>query len=878
MKTKGLLFVCIFFYAQASLWAQNYSITFSKSRITVAEALQEIEAQTSLHLAYLQADMPLKKYMQLPQLELSLEELLSQLIKDEPLTYKRRDGQLIFVQKIPSPNHILSGKIKEKNTDLPVTDAQIYIPSLGKGTVSTPNGSYRLSLPPGEYALYIRHLSYHVYCDTLQLKSSLSQDYTLLPRTQEMPTVDVHYDSIDAKLQSPWAHHTRVGTSKNFSVLPYYLGEADVLQRLLLLPGVYSIGQGTSGFSIRGGTPSQNRVLLDGATILNPTHMFGLISVFNPDMLQSADLYTSNYPADYAGNPSSSLIRITQRSGDLHRYHGAFHLGVASGRATLEGPILQKRSSFIASSRISSLLGQAFFNEAFSLGLPSSRANFLDLNLKLQHHFNNYHNLSFSSYYGRDTGIIDDFFSSQWSNSTFSLQSNHNLNNRSTLSTRLIIWRYVHSNHDGGTSVSYQTDNSVDSYQLTTHFLHYLIPSLQVDMGYSGSIIRILSGETHKIIPGVEEKDIQNDLLNNKINGIQNNLFVQLEKDFPSIALTASVMLRLNNFLALGPYRLAEYHRGTAPLPKNLTREVSYTENDLLSAYYLLDPHLYLNYKMGHRASLRLNYTRAHQHLHQIYNTQVPSPTSLWRLTNPHINPLRTDQLSLSLETYFQQLGLQMSLELYNKLTKNLYEYQSSLSPLLHNHIENRLTNNNLSTQGMELAIQGDWSMLEIWLSYTLSQAIQELTSTHTLNYPQVFYSDYDHRHNFAAVGAYHFSKRLYLSSNFMLATGRPYTLPSGQYQFEEISVPYFEQRNQARLPPYHRMDVSCTLLDKNYNRHGNPKRTRGSWTFTLYNLYGRNNVQSVVYRYSTEQEQLQPSNIYVLQNIFPSISYRLIF
>ena len=872
------LYSCIFLYTGAALYAQSYTIVFSKYSITVAEGLQAIETQTPLRLAYLQADMPLKAERQLPQLRISLPELLQLLIKNEPLSYTRSGEQLVFTRTASPRRYLLEGQLREANTGAPIEGAWLYVPELDRGVVSSSDGTYRLSLPAGKHSLYIRHLSYLTERDTIHLQSDLFRRYILFPQVSVLPALSVSYDSIDLRLQSPRLGHTRIGTSTSFYMLPYYLGEVDVLQRLLLLPGVYSIGRGTSALSVRAGTPDQNRILLDGATLLNATHMFGLISVFNPDMIQSIDVYKGNYPPDYSSSASSSLIRVTQRSGNKQHYRGVLSLGMASGRITVEGPISKEKSSFIASARTSSLLGRSFFNKAFSVGLPSSQADFFDFNLRLDHHFSSRHRLSLSGYFGRDTGRFNNYFVNNWSNAAFSLQNNYNFGRKSALEVQLAAWRYQHRSEDIGTAISYRSDNTVTAHQLKIRMLHYLRPSLQMEVGLSSSRTGTLSGDTHKVLPGSIIEDVQNDLLNNKTTGLENHLFLYMEKDFPSLALTAGAMLRLNNFLTLGPYRLAQYRSGAPFLPENLVNEINYQPNELISSFYALEPHLFLNYMLSKRTSLRINYARIHQHLHQIYNTQVPSPASLWRITNPYIRPLRTEQLSIGANTYLQQTGLQISLELYNKITKNLYEYQSSLSPLLQNHLESRLTNYRLWSQGVELSLQGNWPRLQFWLSYTVAQSIQALASTDAPNYPQTFYSDYDHRHNFALAGTYHLSKRLYLSSNFVFATGRPYTLPTGQYRFEGVLVPYFEQRNQARLPLYHRLDLSCTLIERTKSQHRKRKKLHSSWNFTLYNAYGRNNVQSIVYRQNPQNTQLQPTEIFSLRSVFPSVSYRLTF
>ena len=830
------------------LCAQSPLISFSEREISISQALEAIEEQTPIRVAYLQKDMPLGNRLRLASLRVPLRDLLEQIARLSSLSYELSATQLLFSLR-PARNYLLSGQLIESQTQAPVADALIYLPFLSQSTLSSTDGRYRLLLPPGTHILHIQHLSYQPRVDTIRLQTNLQQDYLLQIRRQQLDSVDVYHLS-DTLFSSPLSlpslqlGHTHLRSSPSLGVLPYFLGEVDVLRRLLLVPGVEA--QNIGALSIRGGAPDQNRILLDGIQLPNATHMFGLVSSFNPDVIQSTDLYKGSYPPNYGLGASSSVISVRQRNGNKNRWAGGLSLGMATLRSFVEVPIIRGKTSLLLAARTSSPFAQEYLTSLLS----TQRSTFSDLNTRFHHQFNDRHSMSLSGYWGGDRNEVNAYLLNQWSNSGGAFEWKALLSPRSTMSIHLNRSHYRYLSEESTSLFTYKSRSFVTFYQSKLHFMYFFDPSLHIETGLYLTRAELSIGETQRVSPESVTKEFSTGPDNIAKNGLENHLFLHLEKDFHRIGLSVGAMLRLNSFISLGPYDLHIYQSEQSFDSEHFIGSLRYKKNEITDAFYKLEPHLFLNYHLLPSTNLKLNYSDTYQHFRQVYNSQLPSPVRLFRITDPYLPPLRTRQLSLGLHHLFSGIGVYASVELYTKLIENFYEYSSGISPLQEKYIERHLRDHNIQANGLELSFQTHLQGLELWAQYTYSSALQRPISNHvsTLG-PSVFFSDYDRRHNSSLSAVYSLFDRWALGSNFVFLSGRPYNRPLGQYLFEEQSISYFEGRNQGRLPNYHRLDLSVTLHPSPPQVGYRPKKLQSTWNLTFYNLYFNSQTVNIVYR-----------------------------
>ena len=256
----------------------------------------------------------------------------------------------------------INGYVKDAANGESLIGATVLLKELGTGNITNVYGFYSITVEPGDYTLEHRYIGFVSQSRQISLSSNLRIDVELAEEQTILEEVVVTAEPEDANVTSTEMSVAKLDI-KTINKIPAFLGEVDVIRSLQLLPGVSSVGEGSSGFNVRGGSVGQNLVLLDEAPVYNTSHMLGLFSVFNPDAVKDVKLYKGGIPARFGGRLSSVLdVRMKEGNNKIYEVNGG--IGTIFSRLAIEGPIKKEKASFIVAGRRSyiDVLARPFTN------------------------------------------------------------------------------------------------------------------------------------------------------------------------------------------------------------------------------------------------------------------------------------------------------------------------------------------------------------------------------------------------------------------------------------------------------------------------------------------------------------------------------------
>ena len=348
---------------------------------------------------------------------------LSKLVLGLLFTFALCSPCLSFVED-ETGNITLFGYLKDSENGEPLIGTTIFVPELNSGTITNEYGFYSLTLPEGEYTVNFSYIGYETISRKIKLSDGTRYDLELDQELNEIDEVMILAESRDHNVSS-----TEMGIEKldikTISRIPAFMGEVDIIKSIQLLPGVSTVGEGASGFNVRGGSVGQNLVLLDDAPVYNSSHALGFFSVFNPDAVKDVKLYKGAMPAYYGGR-ISSILDIKMKEGNAKKLSVQGGIGTVFSRLTVEAPIVKDKGSFIIAARRSyaDVLARTFTN-----ALSSGQAlNFYDLTLKANYTLGEKDRLYLSGYFGEDQFMFTENQGFSWGNRTATLRWNHVFN------------------------------------------------------------------------------------------------------------------------------------------------------------------------------------------------------------------------------------------------------------------------------------------------------------------------------------------------------------------------------------------------------------------------------------------------------------------
>jgi len=778
----------------------------------------------------------------------------------------------LFINKIiAQEKYTISGIITDILSNETLIGVNINVPELKTGTITNEYGFYSITLPEGSYNILISYLGFNTISETVNLSENKILNYHLSEATETLDEVIIIQDSekLDIKKPQMSVNSLSINTIKQ---IPVILGEVDIVKSLTLLPGVTNAGEGASGFNVRGGAVDQNLILLDEATIFNSSHLFGLFSVFNPDAIKDLKLYKGGIPAKYGGRVSS-VLDIYQKEGNSNEFHMNGGIGLVSSRLLAEGPIKKEKGSFLFGGRSSYA---HLFLPLFDL---DNKAYFYDLNTKLSYKINPNNNIYLSGYFGRDVFTISDSFKNTYGNSVFNFRWNHLFSDKLFSNLSLIYSDY---DYDLELSfVEFDWQSGIINFNVKYDFKHYINNNFKLEYGLNSIYYKFNPGE---INPTTEDSGINPFKLTDKF-AFENAVYIDAEHKL-SNKLAISYGLRLSSFLRLGQNELNIYENDN-PVVFNQDFQIyekaeaigseSFKRSEVIKSFANIEPRASIAYQINGKSSIKASYNRMSQYLHLLSNTSSPTPLDVWTPSGKYVKPQLLDQFAIGYFNTIKNDSYSFEIESFYKTIENRIDYIDGADLIANNAIEQVILNGEARAYGLELLFRKNEGKLKGWIAYTLSKSEQRTPGRSPIetgiNNGNWYKTPYDKTHDISLTGSYKVNDKWTFNSNFLFQTGQPVTFPIAQYEYNGISIPYYEARNSSRLPSYHRLDISANYIPK----PNSTKRWKSEWVFGIYNIYNRKNAASITFRENQttgNNEALRLS----LFGIIPSVSYNFKF
>jgi hypothetical protein len=751
----------------------------------------------------------------------------------------------------------VSGYITDASTGEALIGVNVAILETGAGTITNTYGFYSLTLDPGFYTLIFSYVGYVTETRPIRLGEDMTINVELPESLQELEEVTVVAEAANANITRVETGSTQLPI-QSIRRIPALLGEVDVIKAIQLLPGVQVTSEGSSGFSVRGGTPDQNLILLDEATVYNASHLLGFFSVFNNDAIKDVKLYKGDIPAS-SGGRLASLLDIRMKDGNNRRLSATGGIGTISSRLTLEGPVFTEKVSFLLSGRRT--YADLFLPFAKDSAVRDNTLYFYDLNGKLNYTINDKNRIFFSGYYGKDV-FANDFAGLYFGNRTFTLRWNHLFSKRIFSNFTLVNSHYFYDLGTPEGEIPYFNWLSfLEDYGIKGDFTAYYSPSHTFRFGFASTL--------HVIKPGsIEARDQDENVTRSKLannQALESGLYFSGESKLGK-QLAVKYGLRYSLFQNVGEATVYTYND-----EYEVVDSTFHAKGDFFHFYQGLEPRLALNYVINEKNAVKASYSRTRQYLQMASNSTAGTPLDIWFPASPNIRPQLSDQVSLGYFRNFSDNRIESSIEVYYKKMTNSIDFRDHAQLLLNPRLEGELRVGEATSYGAEFYLKYEISGFSGWVSYTYSRTERDIPE---INDGKPYPAPYEKPHDLALVFSYDFSPRISVGANWIYSTGIPFTLPSGRYEVLGSVLPLYTGRNEYRLPDYHRLDLSFTIRGKRKPE----RRWHGEWNFSVYNAYARKNVWTLNFVQDTENPDLTYAEMTYLFSIIPAITYNFTF
>ncbi|HEY6899874.1 MAG TPA: TonB-dependent receptor, partial [Puia sp.] len=521
--------------------------------------------------------------------------------------------------------YTISGTVKDGATGEVLIGATVGIMEASRGgVVSNSYGFYSINMPAGVYRLLVSHAGYAA--DTVRVR--LSRDTILAidlqPAGSELAGVVVSAARKNDNIVRPVMGVQKL-TINEIRNIPVLFGEKDVLKTIQLLPGIQFAGDGNSSFYVRGGGADQNLILLDEATVYNPSHLLGFFSTFNSDAIKDVTVYKGAMPAEYGGRLSSA-VDIRMNDGNTKDYHFGGGIGLISTRLYAEGPIVRDKGSFSVSGRRT--YADVFLKFSGDSTVNQNSLYFYDLNVKGNYKFDERNRIFLSGYFGRDNLAFGQTFGIDYGNTTGTARWNHVFNSRLFSNTSFIYSNYSYRIRINSNNNDIHITSDIRDLHLKEDLEYYANADNKVKFGFS--IIH------HNISPGIisaSKSSSYNSLALQDKYSLENALYVSHEWS-PGERWHFDYGLRLAEFSVLGPGIFYTYDAGGGAIDS-----ARYGPGRFVKNYVNPEPRVSASFQLDSTSSVKLGYNRNTQVFHLLSNSTSANPTDLWIPSSNNIRP-----------------------------------------------------------------------------------------------------------------------------------------------------------------------------------------------------------------------------------------------
>lgn len=771
--------------------------------------------------------------------------------------------QFLFSQE----KFTISGYIKDSKNGESLVGATIHKQGTSMGTSANEYGFYSLTLPKGTHIMEVMLLSYKTFTFELKLEKSASMNFELTEEGRDLEEVTVTGEAADKNITSVEMSVAKLDI-KQINKIPALLGEVDVVRAIQLLPGVTTVGEGASGFNVRGGNIDQNLILLDEAPVYNSSHLFGFFSVFNPDAVKDVKLIKGGIPSQYGGRVSS-ILDVRMKEGNSKKMAVTGGVGTIFSRVSIEAPIIKDKMSFIIAARRSYIdaLVKPFLKSTNAL--KQADFYFYDLTAKINYRINDKNTVFMSGYLGRDVFGVS-IFKFDWGNATATARWNHIFNKKLFMNLTTFYSNYNYRlEFSAPNGQAFNWSSNIINYSFKPDFSYYLNPRNTIRFGAQALYYDFLPYNAIGKFSNAEVK-----FLADKRYGVESAVYVGNEQKVTQ-KLTIEYGLRVSMFSYIGKGK-AYYFRDTIPnttLP--LDHSQTFTSGQLIKQYLNPEPRFSLNYVLNKRSSIKASYNRMAQYLQLISNTAASTPLDVYTIASNNLKPLIADQGSVGYFRNFLDNSIETSVEVYYKYLQNQLDYIDNADLFINPTVENQLVQGLGRAYGAEFYVRKSVGRWQGWVSYTLSQTKRLVRG---ISNDQWFFSRYDRTHVLNTSINYDLTKYWNVALNFVYLTGVPGTFPNSKVQVQGLSIPYNTDniRNNYRVTPYHRLDFGAT-----YKFHGkmSKKGYNSTLVLSVYNVYNRRNAYSIFFRTKAGETYTNEAVRFSMIGTFvPAVTYNFNF
>lgn len=912
-------FIIFFFFVAISFQLQSqdlktYSFNFDKTPLK--DVLLEIESKTNYSLYFIETwveDISISENIN----DLNINEILDLITRNTSLNYEIIEDKIILtlgnriISKLPenfflgdtiktitkpqepilfteSPADINNGvetvvisKQRDKNTNStftlkgkafnatsgePISNLTIKVNGRNTFTTTDLDGNYSIILNKGENLITARAMGIKTLSKRFLIYGDGSYDFKLNENIESLSEVYINTRA-QANIRETLAGVSRIET-QDIKTIPLVLGERDILKVATTLPGISTAGEAAIGFNVRGGKADQNLFLLDGGSIYNPTHFFGIFSAINPFTSDAAEIFKGSLPAKYGGR-LASVFDISTKDPSKEKFKGEVSIGPVTGNVTLETPVVKNKSGLILGIRAT--YSDWILNNLDNPNLRNSKASFYDVIAKYHHKIDDKNDVSITGYYSNDLFniTIDSVFS--YSNTLASVNWNRELNENTRSQLKLAHSRYEFGiEFDAKASNDFNFDFDLQETEIGYNINHLLNEHHRLEFGISSKLYAINPG---RIRPIGEDSSVIPFSVSNE-NGLESALFIS-DKWTPHKKISISAGLRFSTFNFLGEARQRNYLPNLPLSDANVTGVDEFDNNEIVETYTGPEIRLSARYLFNNSFSMRAAYNSTLQYIHTLSNNTTASPIDTWKLSDRYIEPQRSEQLSLGFFKNLEGTKYELSAEAYYKNLDNTLDYKVGGQLLLNEFVETEVLQGDGKAYGVEFLLKKNDGDLTGYLGYSYSRTFYRLDSPFSeerINRGEFFPANFDIPHELSLILNYKLTERYSFSGNFIYQTGRPVTFPLGQFQEGGSNYVLFSDRNQFRIPDYFRVDLGINIE----GNHKIEKFAHSFWNISIYNVLGRNNPYSTFFVTDNGEVKAFQSSIFTVP--IPTITYNFKF
>ncbi len=772
---------------------------------------------------------------------------------------------LISVGVTAQDRFTVNGYVKDASNGEELIGVTIYIPQMKAGAVSNAYGFYAITLPKGTYELQYSYVGYTPQSITIDVDKDIAYNIELVSEATVIKEVVISDKPIDENVVSLQMSKNTLDLDQ-VRKLPALFGEVDIIKNIQMLPGVLTAGEGTSSFYVRGGSADQNLILIDEAPIYDPSHLFGLFSVFNADVIKDSELYKGGIPARFGGR-LSSILEVRTKDGNNKKFGVSGGIGSMASRVMVEGPLKKDKSSFIISAR------RSYVDLFLKAANQDNLVYFYDINAKVNWKHNNNNRFFAAFYSGRDDFKFSNEFGFAWGNKTATFRWNHLFNERLFSNTSIIASNFDYKLELQDPVQGFKWTSNLQELSIKNDLTYFINTNSELSFGYH------LTGR--RFSPGVISPNTEGSIFSNvelqRMYALDHGLYISNQQRL-SDRITIDYGVRLSIFQNVGSSDLFLYDDPQDNVNINRTDTVHYAAWENIKTYINLEPRLALRYILTDGQSVKLSYHRMVQNTHLIAAGTVPVPFNTWNPSGYYLKPQVADQVAAGYFRNFKDNAYEFSAEAYYKDIKDVTDFADNADIFFNQDLSTEFRQGKAWAYGVELMLAKREGRLNGMVGYTLSKAMRKIAG---VNLDRAFAAGYDRRHVFNVQAAFDMNAKWTFGANFTYSTGRPTTLPTGKFEYQNYNPDVISERNGYRLPAFHRLDLSATLTP----RKNAGRRWHGQWVFSVYNAYNRQNPFTIYTRTAQNADgdvigdgRTKEARMVYLFPILPSVTYNFKF